>query len=257
MATTHSIQSTQTERVSAAANSGSQTNVGQTERIISIVAGSGLAAYGIYRRDWAGSLVALLGAGLLYRGASGHSFIYQALNKNSAEPSSENATSIPGKNGIQIRRSLTINRTPEELYTFWKQVEKTPLYTPNVESVLKTSERTSHWLAAGPFGRTVEWNSEILTDEPNHSISWHVHGKPKTANAGKVTFEPATGGRGTVVMLELSFYTSGSLNLAATGVGSRVQEYQTLKTLRQFKDLMEAGEIPTIKGQPTGKGRHK
>jgi len=38
-------------------------------------------------------------------------------------------------------------------------------------------------------------------------------------------------------------------------VSGHVPERQVLETLRHFKELMEAGEIPSIKGQPTGKGR--
>ena len=236
-------------------------NVGQNERVISALVGAGLVVYGLIRRDRPGALLGVAGAGLLLRGASGRSPVYTAFHINTArsgdtiEQLSANVTSIPGQNGIEVRRTLTINRSAEELYTFWRQVEKAPLYMPHVESVLKTGERSSHWLASGPGNKTLEWNSEILEDEPNYHIAWHVHGQTPGPNAGEVIFEPATGKRGTVVTLYLKYLGRPPLTQALGKLFWRIPDHETLETLRRFKELMEAGEIPTTKGQPTGNGR--
>ncbi|MDQ2717259.1 MAG: hypothetical protein M3Z08_20345, partial [Chloroflexota bacterium] len=90
----------------------------------------------------------------------------------------------------------------------------------------------------------------------NKAIAWHVHGKPSTANAGKVTFEPASNGHGTVVTLEYDFFQfRGALGSSLSNLLGHIPELQVMGTLRHFKELMETGEIATIKGQPTGKGR--
>ncbi len=238
-------------------------NVGQAERWLSGITGSVLAAYGVSRRDWLGTGLAVVGSALFYRGASGHSFIYQTLSISTAEQQPNFApgipktvSSIPGKRGVRVQRSMTINRSAEDLYNYWYDIEKAPLYMDYIEAVMKTGERTSHWIAQGPMKKTVEWNSELLQVVPNKSISWHVHGKPTTANAGKVNFDPAPSGRGTIVTLELDFLQfQGTLG---TGIGNligHIPEKQALETLRHFKELMEAGEIATIKERPTGEGR--
>src|SRR5436190_15482270 len=54
-------------------------NVGRMERWISMVAGGVLAAYGLKRREVPGGAAALAGAALLYRGATGHCDLYQAI----------------------------------------------------------------------------------------------------------------------------------------------------------------------------------
>ncbi len=239
-------------------NSITRVNVSPVERWISGIGGGALAVYGIARQDWGGAGLALLGATLIYRGASGHSMIYQSLNANQPQEQqlSTNISTIPGGKGIKVHRTVTVNRPAAELYSFWHDVEKTPLYTPLVESVTRTGERTSHWVAKSPTGKSVEWNSELLEDQPDTLISWHVHGETLTGNAGKVSFKAAPGNRGTEVTLELDYYQNPAL-VAVGKIAGKAAEVQVMETLRRFKELMEAHEVPTIEGQPTGQGRKK
>jgi uncharacterized membrane protein len=55
-------------------------NVADWERWASILAGGGLAA-GLLRGRWR-LLIGLIGAGLIYRGATGHCHLYEALGIN-------------------------------------------------------------------------------------------------------------------------------------------------------------------------------
>ncbi|GCE23667.1 SRPBCC family protein [Dictyobacter kobayashii] len=230
----------------------SSTNMGQIERWTSAIGGGALSTYGIMRRDWLGAGLAIIGGGLLYRGATGRSVLYKALNINTGgQQLSANVSTIPGNRGIRVSRSQTINRSAQDLYTFWRDIEMAPLYMPGIKTVNQTGERTSHWTASA----NSEWNAEILEDKPDQLIAWHVHGQPTTANAGKVYFHPAAGGRGTIATLELDFFQTDPLNKLASHITSSAAEYEAAEILRRFKELMETGEIPTVKGQPTGKGR--
>ncbi len=239
-------------------------NVGQPERWISAVGGGTLVAYGLARRNWFGLTLAALGGSLLYRGISGHSVLYQALKRNTASPKKHaeeypwagNVTPLPDGKGIRVQRTLTINRNAEELYALWRDVEKAPLYMEHIKSVTSTGPRTSHWVAEEPGGKTIEWNSEVLQDEPGRLIAWHAHGQPATSNAGNVRFTPAPAGRGTQVTLEMDYFQfDNPLGRTMGKVLGRLPENEALETLRHFKALVEASEIPTIEGQPTGKGR--
>ena len=231
-------------------------NIGQTERWLSAMLGAGLSVASLLRRDRLSLGLGAASIALLQRAATGHSYLYQLFDITTIEKSPSTISPLEGKRGVRVQRRLTISRSPQELYNFWRDVEMAPLYMPFIETVTKTGERTSHWTAASPTGQTVEWNAEILTEQPGHSISWHVHGQPVTANAGKVTFEPATGGRGTVVTLELDYLQfSGSLQGSIGRMLAHIPEREALETLRRFKELMEAGEIASIQGQPTGEGR--
>jgi uncharacterized membrane protein len=77
-------------------------NVGDNERIVSAVAGSGLITYGLAKGGLFGTALSLLGGGLLYRGATGHCHVYGALDKSTADPSLTH---------IHVQRSVTINKS--------------------------------------------------------------------------------------------------------------------------------------------------
>ncbi len=246
-----------TDKYSPVKQTLSSENVGMIERWVSAIGGGALLAYGIARFDWPGAVFGLFGGGLLYRGVTGHSFAYQGLNINTAQRRrGETVTEIPGKKGFRVQRSLTIQRSPEELYEFWYDIEKAPLYMQNIDTVTKTGERTSHWAAQTASGHTVEWNAELLEDLPGRGIAWHVHGNPTTANAGKIHFEATPDGHGSIVTLTLDYYSpQGPFWSNLSKRFSMIDDHETLETLRCFKEVMEAGEVATVKGQPTGKGR--
>ena len=63
-------------------------NVGQDERLLSLIAGPALILLGLRPRGWLGVLLALIGAELVYRGATGHCHVYSALDINRASDTS-------------------------------------------------------------------------------------------------------------------------------------------------------------------------
>src|SRR5690606_21465281 len=73
-----------------------------------------------------------------------------------------------------ITQSLAINSTPEALYTFWRNVENLPRFMTHLESVTATGDRTSHWVAKAPGGMSVEWDAQIVRDDPNEGLSWET-----------------------------------------------------------------------------------
>ena len=61
-------------------------NVGEHEKTLSIIGGSVLAAVALTRLNRLSGLALLaMGAGLVYRGATGHCGVYDKLNINTAE----------------------------------------------------------------------------------------------------------------------------------------------------------------------------
>ncbi|MCA1591632.1 MAG: DUF2892 domain-containing protein, partial [Acidobacteria bacterium] len=187
---------------------GSPVNVGQAERLASAIGGGALALYGLTRGSLGGVALALLGGALVQRGVSGHCSVYEAMDYSSAEGGlrgrSENV-SVPGNRGIKLEKSVTINRSPEELYAFWRNFENLPRIMNHLESVRVTGEGRSHWIAKAPAGTTVEWGAEIYNEKANEMIAWRSLEGADVDSAGSVHFEPATGGRGTVVRVILKY----------------------------------------------------
>ena len=224
-------------------------NVGAIDRIISGVSGGALAAYGLWRRDWLGAGLAILGAGCIFRGATGHSYVYQAVGINTGS-----SADIAQEQNIRIERAVTINKGPEELYRFWRNFENLPRFMQHLKSVSVKDPLHSHWVANAPAGMSAEWNAEIINDSPNQLIAWRSLGDSKIGNAGSVSFTPAPSTRGTVVKVILTYDPpAGKLGSLVARLFGEAPEQQVREDLRHFKEIMEAGEIPTTKGQPSAR----
>ncbi len=222
-------------------------NVGQIERILSLAGGSALAIYGIARRTIAGAGLALVGGELIRRGATGHCYLYQFLDLNTNDESPSTVASLPNNTGVRIKRSMTILRPAHELYAFWRNVENSPLYMHTIESVKATDATFSHWVAKVPVGDvSVEWDSEITQDVPDSLIAWRIEGKSPLGSGGQVRFTQAADGKGTIVTSEIEFPVFGGTLGAEVGkILGHLPEQEVRENLRQFKQLMESGEIPT------------
>lgn len=154
-----------------------------------------------------------------------------------------------GDGKIWVRTSALVNAPEEELYRMWRDVESAPRWQEQIMSVTRTGERSSHWVMQLKDER-VEWDSEILNDEPGKRIAWRsIDGNSN--NAGEVIFERATAGRGTMVTVLQEFKMSKLASAWETLTG-RNPKQAVIENLRHFKALAETGEIPRSQGQPHG-----
>ena len=232
------------------------TNVGNVERILSGVGGGILVGYGLLRRDWIATSLAVVGSALVFRGASGHSFLYQALHIDTSEHKDQIATSIPHNQGLRVTRAVTIQKSPQELYHFWRNFENLPRFMQHLQSVTVQDSTHSHWTAKALAGRGVSWDAEIIHEREDELIAWRSIGDANIANAGSVHFTPAPGGRGTVVKVVLEYIPpAGKAGMLVAKLFGEDPDTQVREDLRHFKEMMEAGEIPTTKGQPSGRSQ--
>ena len=235
-------------RLDAAENSeGSSTNVGRIERFVSVASGSILVLYGLSRRSAGGLALAAAGCGLLHRGATGRCEVYHKLKISTAEGDPKETV------GIHVEKAVTIGKSPEEVYRFWRDLPNLPRFMDHLKSVTVTDEKTSHWVAKGPAGREVAWDAEIIVDEPNARIAWKSLPDADIDNAGSVRFVTAPGGRGCEVHVTVQYYPpGGALGATVAKLFGEEPSQQIADDLRRLKWLMETGEIPTIQGQPHG-----
>jgi uncharacterized membrane protein len=154
-----------------------------------------------------------------------------------------------GDGKLWVRTSALIQRDANDLYAMWRDLEHAPEWQEQLVSVTTNGPKLSHWIMKSG-DKTIEWNSEILADEPGKRIAWHsIDGE--VANAGEVIFEPAPGGRGTMVTV-LQEFGMGKLASAAATLASRNPKQAVIENLRHFKALAETGEIPRSQPQPHG-----
>jgi uncharacterized membrane protein len=227
------------------------TNLNSTERIVSVTAGGALLTYGLVRRDMTGIALSLIGGILALRGATGHCHVYDAFEIDTRDSSLNLQRWLSGN--IEIVKSVTINKSPSELYNFWRSFENLPQFMNHLESVVKIDETRSFWTAKAPLGYTVGWNAEITDEALNERIEWRSLEGAGVPNSGKVEFLP-TADRGTEVKVTINYEApAGRLGALAAKIFGEEPGQQVEEDLRRFKRLMEAGLIIKTEGQPSGR----
>ncbi|MEH2209931.1 SRPBCC family protein [Nostoc sp.] len=223
-------------------SSTNQAEASEVERWASLIGGGAMVLMGLRQGSLRGALTALAGGGLLYQGATKQSTIQQAQE------------AIGINQPIKVEKTVTINKSAEELYRFWHNFENLPTFMKHLKSVKVHNEKRSHWIANAPLGNSVEWDADILEDRENEFISWASVEGADVDNSGFVRFKKAPGDRGTEVKVVLEYNPPGGA-LAATvaKLFGEEPEQQIGDELRHFKMLMEAGEIATTEGQPSGR----
>jgi uncharacterized membrane protein len=216
--------------------------------------GAVLVSYGVKKRSRGGTLLAIAGGELIYCGTTGYSPLFRALGLTPLEESLGKSVSIPYQHGIRVDKSITVDKPREEVFAFWRNLENLPRFMQHVHSVTTLDEKRSHWIVRGPSCKIVEWDAEIINEQPNELIAWRSIPSSDVDCAGSVLFKPAPGGRGTEVLLELQYIPpGGAIGAALAKLMGENPANQIKEDLRRFKQLMETGEISTIECQPHGK----
>ena len=155
---------------------------------------------------------------------------------------------------IHVETSIAINKSPEELYAFWRDFQNLPIFMKNLESVTEMDRWNSHWVAKGLGGARVEWDAEVYNEEENKLIAWRSLENADVVNAGSVRFEKAPEGRGTYVRVTMNYNPpAGKLGATVAQLLGAEPLQLIKKDLRRLKQVLEAGEIATIAGQTSGR----
>ncbi|MGE5168951.1 MAG: SRPBCC family protein [Rudaea sp.] len=156
---------------------------------------------------------------------------------------------------IRMTRSVVVNRPREELYRFWRDFENLPRFMYHLRSVRTVGPGVSHWVASGPAGTTVEWDSRVTADTENELIGWQSLEGADVWNAGSVRFEPRRGNRGTIVRVDLEYRPPGGIaGKLVAALFNESPEQQIYDDLHRFKEIVETGEVMRSDASPEGMG---
>lgn len=155
---------------------------------------------------------------------------------------------------VHIETSIAINRSPAELYTFWREFRNLPLFMRNLESVTPLDHTRSRWVATGPGGTRIEWDAEIYNEKENELIVWRSLENADVVNAGSVRFEQGPQGHGAFVRVTMNYNPpAGKVGESIAKLLGAEPSQLIREDLRRLKQLMETGEIATINGQTSGR----
>jgi uncharacterized membrane protein len=129
------------------------------ERLATALGGAALVVWGARKlsrqRHPVGALLATTGASLIWRSTR-----------------RDTRARLGGRRGTVVEESVAINRTREDLYEFWSDVERLPAIMPQLAAVAQVGYRRSHWVAHGPARSRIDWYAEIINDIPYELIAW-------------------------------------------------------------------------------------
>src|SRR5579872_3126582 len=219
------------------------TNITGMERWFSGFCGGMAIAIGIQRRGIPGAAMAALGAEMIRRGLTGHSYLYESLGIRTA-PLGQGAetTAVPYELGIRVDRSIVVNRPRSEVFRFWRHLENLARFMENVYSVREVGGRESHWIVRGPAGRRAEWDAVIHNEIANELIAWRTLPGAGVDHAGSVWFKDAPGGV-TEITVELQYNPpAGTLGAAVAALWGQEPGMQIAKDLRHLKRVLRSEE---------------
>jgi uncharacterized membrane protein len=182
-------------------------------------------------------LVVLLGASALW--------IWTRPRTPHAAKRRPDMPTLAGGRGLHVERTITVQRSPDELYRVWRDLESLPRLVPGyLVSVTPVGPGRTRWVVAGPGGLRAGWEAEFTADEPGRLIGWRSVPGASVDIAGSVRFDPVPGNRGTEIKVILTYAPpGGKLGAAAAALAGGGGDRLVREALRRFKQLVETGEI--------------
>lgn len=206
-------------------------NVPGAERVLTALAGAALVGAGLSRRSLGGLLTAGLGAVALVRAATGRCPVYRsrAIRK-----------------GIHVRRVITIQATPREIYDLWRDLTNLPRFMDHVESVVIEDGGLSRWTIKEGAKR-LHYRARITEDSPGQRLRWESLPGGDIEHVGAIELRRAPGDRGTELEVKLHYFPPGGIVVASAlyALLRRLARTQIGMELTRLRQLIETGEIAT------------
>lgn len=204
-------------------------NVPPLERLLTGMLGGAAIAASLQRRGTLGVVGAGAGAIALARAITGRCPLLRmrAMRK-----------------GVQVRKAVTIQCTPREVYDLWRDLTNLPRFMHHVTAVLPETPTVSRWLVE-QGGTTLAWSAEIVEDTPGRRLRWRSLPGGDVRHDGTLDLRPAAGDRGTVVEVKLHYLPPGGLAVAGalSGFLRKLTQTELGVELARLQQLLETGEI--------------
>jgi uncharacterized membrane protein len=225
-------------------------NVADTERIVSVVAGASLIAFGATRRPMTALAAMAAGAGLIARGVTGRSALYRAAHVDTRDQDTRRV--LAGDGGIHVTQTVLVVRQVHDVYAYWRDLRNLPRFMSHLQEVTPLNGQVSHWVAKGPAGKRVEWDAEIINEVEDKVIGWRSLPGSEFISAGSVNFRERRGW-GTELSVKLQYEPAAGRPAAWLAWLLGADPASTIREdLRRLKAMLEAGEFPSVEGQPQG-----
>jgi uncharacterized membrane protein len=153
---------------------------------------------------------------------------------------------------MDVSRSITIGKSPEELSRALHDPDTLPLIMEHFADVTSLGDGHTRWIVRSARS-TLEWDARMVEHRPGESIRWvSVSGSPVHVDVS-MRFRPAPDAWGTEVSMRLSFDPPSRVIRSVARLLGIIPSALATKALHRFKSLVETGEIPSIRYQPAAR----
>lgn len=219
---------------------------GATERAVSVTSGALLMLPIFSKRSALRWTAAAAGGALIYCGMSG----------------TRAATHwTPSHNGVvakqRFRRSLTINKSAEELFKLWRNTDVLTRVMQPFGELTTIGPDHLRWCLNLRFAPQIEIEALLAEERPNELVHWRTTPISAFQIDEYMRFKPAPNGLGTEATLEyeidFSHLPAGEMLRSISSFFERGARTAAEKILRNFKSYAETGEVPTLDRNPSAR----
>jgi uncharacterized membrane protein len=142
-------------------------------------------------------------------------------------------------------RTVTIRRDAAEVQRTFRDTDLLPQFFRGLESIETLGDGRQRWIFAGKAHRSMAVDIEVVDDVEGQRFEWKTAPSAPFSGGGSLSVVPAPEGRG--VQARLALHVEGPAAKAQAAFhrlfGASPAQI-AMESLRSFKALMEAGEIP-------------
>lgn len=192
---------------------------------------SGAAAlYAARKRGIPGLFSAGVALGLLYHGAR-----QNGLNKGGWK---RRIMHTKPQKLVPFDRQVIIDRSPDEVYRFLRNLENLAVFLPGVRDVKIMDDQKSHWKLRLAENLHIQWTAKIIEERPGQLLVWKVCDTSDLYHEGWITFEPLRSGHSTRVTIKVYLMAPGGK------LGARFVEWLKQLPIRYFtRDIQRLRNI--------------
>lgn len=152
---------------------------------------------------------------------------------------SDEACPIPETKGLRvIEKSITIDRSRDAVYAFWRDLQHIPEFMEHVDRVEVFDRTSSHWTVTGPLGVRVDWNVRVVSDAAPADFAWCTRESERIRHYGNVELkkESPEATHATLRLVLRPFDPHIKVAMAMTGWDP---EAEVETSLQRLKELLE------------------
>ena len=139
----------------------------------------------------------------------------------------------------QFTKEIIVNASVGDVYNTWANFENFPHFMRYIKSVKRAGDRLSHWKMDGPLGKTIEWDAETTTMEPNERLAWNSRDNGDITTSGQVVFKELANNQTHITVTLQYVPPAGKLGEVVARIFSNPEE-QLEEDLANFKQYIEA-----------------